>query len=215
MANGILIAAFDYSTSQPDEFHDWYDLEHIPERQAVPGFNACRRWVNTKSEAIATYDLETVEVLDSPPYQAIGGTNLSAWSKRVTNKCRRLLRFEGSLIGGATDASSAEAAGGLLINAMNIPAEHEADFNAWYDEEHLPALRQVPGTIDAWRYRGRAASTHRYIAVYYLDRAEVARSDEWKAAANSPWTERVRTHFQDHVRILAEAYDRSASTETM
>ena len=53
------------------------------------------------------------------------------------------------------------------------------------------------------------------VSADYLDRAEVARSDEWKAAANSPWTERVRTHFQDHVRILAEAYDRSATTETM
>jgi hypothetical protein len=34
MGRGLLVAAFDFSTAHTDEFHDWYDLEHIPERQA-------------------------------------------------------------------------------------------------------------------------------------------------------------------------------------
>ena len=35
MAKGILIAAMDFSAAPEDEFHDWYDLEHIPERLAT------------------------------------------------------------------------------------------------------------------------------------------------------------------------------------
>ena len=38
MAKGILIAAMDFSAAPEDEFHDWYDLEHVPERLRVPGF---------------------------------------------------------------------------------------------------------------------------------------------------------------------------------
>jgi hypothetical protein len=38
MAKGILIAAMDFSHVPADEFNDWYDTEHIPERQRVPGF---------------------------------------------------------------------------------------------------------------------------------------------------------------------------------
>ena len=38
MARGLLLAVFDYANAAADEFHDWYDLEHIPERQAVAGF---------------------------------------------------------------------------------------------------------------------------------------------------------------------------------
>ena len=38
MAKGILIAAMDFSNVAEDEFHDWYDTEHIPERLRVPGF---------------------------------------------------------------------------------------------------------------------------------------------------------------------------------
>src|SRR6266851_2807988 len=38
MAKGILVAAMDFSAAPEDEFHDWYDLEHVPERLRVPGF---------------------------------------------------------------------------------------------------------------------------------------------------------------------------------
>ena len=38
MAKGILIAAMELSAGPEDEFHDWYDLEHVPERLRVPGF---------------------------------------------------------------------------------------------------------------------------------------------------------------------------------
>ena len=34
---GLLVAGFNYSMVAEDEFHDWYDSEHIPERQRVPG----------------------------------------------------------------------------------------------------------------------------------------------------------------------------------
>jgi hypothetical protein len=34
MAKGALIAAMDFSNTAADEFNDWYDTEHIPERLA-------------------------------------------------------------------------------------------------------------------------------------------------------------------------------------
>ena len=77
MAMGLLAVVFDFSAAHEDEFHDWYDLEHIPERQRVPGFGLCERWidVNNPKVAVATYDLASPDVLQSPAYQAIGGDN--------------------------------------------------------------------------------------------------------------------------------------------
>jgi len=43
MNRGLLAVGFDFANAHADEFHDWYDLEHIPEREAVPGFGACER----------------------------------------------------------------------------------------------------------------------------------------------------------------------------
>ena len=211
MAMGILIAAFDYSNAHADEFHDWYDLEHLPERQALPGFGRCDRWISVDNpkHAIATYDLESVSVLRSESYLAIAYDNLTVWSKRVGAMCDRLLRFEGiQILPGA--AAAPEAAGALLLNAMNVEPGAEDDFNAWYDEEHIPALSQVPGTLAARRYRigDDPGATHRYVAIYHLESPEVATSDAWKQAIDTVWSARIRPAFRDRLRILARKYQR-------
>ena len=211
MAKGLLLAAFDFSGAHADEFHDWYDLEHIPERQAVAGFGACERWIGTEQPAIsiATYDLDAIDVLRSGAYKSIAYGNLSVWSKRVTAMCKRLLRFEGAQLtpGGA---AAPAGAGALLFNAMNVAAEAVADFNAWYDEEHLPALARVPGTLAARRYRSTEANggSHRYVAIYHLESPAVTQSAAWKAAIDTPWSAKVRPHFRDRIRILARRYVR-------
>ena len=48
MAKGILIAAMDFSACPEDEFHDWYDLEHVPERLRIPGFLNAERWIDVR-----------------------------------------------------------------------------------------------------------------------------------------------------------------------
>ncbi len=201
MAKGILIAAFDFSTAHEDEFHDWYDLEHIPERQRVPGFLNCQRWVGEPKLSVATYDLETVGVLKSAPYRAIGYENLSVWSKRVTAQCKRLMRFEGEQILPG-EAVAPNDAGAVLVNAMNVDPAHEADFNAWYDQEHIPALAAVPGCLTARRYRATADVSHKYIALYHLASVDVQESAAWKKAVDTPWSARVRPHFRDRLRLV-------------
>ena len=60
MAKGILLVAFDIANAHDDEFHDWYDLEHVPERARLPGFGLCERWINASNprQAVASYDSE-------------------------------------------------------------------------------------------------------------------------------------------------------------
>jgi hypothetical protein len=212
MAKGLLVAAFDFSTAHADEFHDWYDLEHIPERRAVPGFGTCERWIGEEERtfSVATYDLNSIDLLRGEAYASIAYGNLSVWSKRVTAMCKRLLRFEGTQITPG-EAAAPNGAGGLLLNAMNVASEVEKDFNAWYDEEHLPALAGVPGTLAARRYRSGEVTggAHRYVAIYHLKSPDVTRSKAWMAAVDTPWSARLRPHFRDRIRILTRHYVRA------
>jgi hypothetical protein len=205
MAKGTLIAAMHMGQAAEDEFHDWYDTEHLPERQRIPGFLVCQRWIGAYDPkvSVATYDLESLSVLKSPAYLAVGGDNLSPWSKRVTRQVERLMRFEGdqTLPG---DQLPPASAGGLLLNAMNIAPEFEAEFNEWYDKEHIPALRAVPGVLCARRFRGSGNRT--YVALYHLARPEVQESAEWKRARESEWTSRLQPHFRDHLRLVCRKY---------
>jgi hypothetical protein len=210
MAKGILIAAMSIANLAEDEFHDWYDLEHVPERERVPGFLLCRRWIGDADRhiSVATYDLETVGVMQSPAYQAIGGDNLSIWSKRVTSRVERLMRFEGeqTLPGDKLPPSDA---GGLLLNAMNVDPAVEAEFNEWYDKEHIPALAAVPGVLCARRFRATDGN-RRYVALYHLESPGVQATAAWKSAADSEWTRRLRPHFRDHLRLVCKRYVRGA-----
>jgi hypothetical protein len=215
MAKGILVPVVDFSGIAEDEFNDWYDFEHIPERLRVPGFLACERWIGVDNPklSVATYELDNADVVKSAAYNAVGnhargGDNLSVWSKRVTARVKIPLRFEGEeiLSGGGLVPKDASA---LLLNAMSVAPEQEHEFNEWYNTEHIPALAAVSGTLSARRYRGTGAGAQRYLALYYLASAEVPGSTAWKAAANTPWTERMRPHFRDQVRIVARRYLRS------
>src|SRR5262249_60521192 len=104
MAKGTLIAAMKIGRTAEDEFHDWYDMEHLPERQRVPGFLLCQRWLGAGDHgvSVATYDLESLAVLAEAAYGAIGGGNTSARAHRRTPRGRRAggLRRDASLPGG-------------------------------------------------------------------------------------------------------------------
>src|ERR1700694_5232711 len=100
MATGLLFASFDTSTAQADEFNDWYDTEHIPERLRVPGFLNAERWIGGQNPrvSLALYDLDNVGVLHSPAYQAVGGANGTPWTKRVGARTKPISRLEGEQI---------------------------------------------------------------------------------------------------------------------
>lgn len=210
MAKGVLIAAMKLGRAAEDEFHDWYDTEHLPERERVPGFLVCRRFTGAHDRAVsvAIYDLSDVSVLRSPAYLAIGGENLSPWSRRITARVERLMRFEGDQILPGDQLPPADA-GGLVLNAMNIAPELEAEFNEWYDKEHIPALRAVPGVLCARRFRG-VSGNRKYVALYHLATPEVPDSAEWKAARQSEWTSRLQPHFRDHLRLVCRRYARAS-----
>jgi hypothetical protein len=210
MAKGLLFASFDTSPAQEDEFNDWYDTEHVPERMRVPGFINAQRWIGDENPkiAVATYDLETHAVMDSPPYQAIGGANGSVWTKRITAIAKRILRFEGTQIVPGEVTGPAEA-NGLLVASMNVDPAAEAEFNEWYNKEHLPQLAAVPGVLTARRFQAAGAGVEKkYLALYHLTSPDVSRSDPWAKAANTPWTEKMRPHFREPLVLRCKKYVR-------
>ena len=209
MAKGLLVAGFNYGMVDEGEFNDWYDTEHVPERQRCKGFINAVRWISVDNpkQAIATYDLESHAVLHSPPYQAIGRENLSPWSKRITAKAQRLMRVEGEqLVPG--DEVARNTTPHLMIFACNVKPENAAEVRQWYAEEHIPNLRKVPGVASA-RFFQAHAGTHNHIALYEIDKPETCASAAWKEAAFTPWTKRMVPHLNDVLRLVLRRYQRA------
>jgi hypothetical protein len=83
----------------------------------------------------------------------------------------------------------------LHLVRMDVAHDHEKLFNDIYDNEHVPALRAVPGVVKATRHRNASATDPRYIAAYEIESPAVLQSPEWKVAAESGrWPADVRPH---------------------
>src|SRR5687768_14972438 len=135
---GLLGGGFDFSNAAADEFNDWYDTEHVPERLRIAGFINAVRWLGAENPRIslAIYDLENLDVLQKPEYRAVSPEHFSPWAQRMLGrKCVRICRFNCEQLG---DQVAPDEAGGLLVLAANVAPEAEAEFNEWYDSEHIP-----------------------------------------------------------------------------
>jgi hypothetical protein len=76
---------------------------------------------------------------------------------------------------------------------MQPPVAFEEEFNAWYDTEHIPERRSIPGFETAMRYVC-ASGAPRYLAIYDMKTPGVLDSLAYTRVAfdnSSPWTKRV------------------------
>ena len=79
--------------------------------------------------------------------------------------------------------------GCVLFSEMTPDTSYEAEFNDWYDYEHIPLRMRVPGFHSAQRYV--APGTRHYLAIYEMDSASVLQSPPYQEVKNNP-SERTR-----------------------
>lgn len=97
---------------------------------------------------------------------------------------------------------------GLLVVMNDVPAEHEDEFNRWYEEEHLPERAACPGFLSARRFVA-VEGAPKYLAMYDLESADVLQSEPYLTMnETTPWTKRVRTLRSYHVRNVYEEIPR-------
>lgn len=81
----LLMVAMEPPAAFEDEFNDWYDTEHFPQRLALPGFVAASRWVCVEGwpRWLALYDLASEAAVRSDAYRGVSGAHATPWSRRI------------------------------------------------------------------------------------------------------------------------------------
>src|SRR5882762_2408296 len=82
------------------------------------------------------------------------------------------------------DSSSRDtqaAVRGLLFVASDIDAADEAEFNRWYDLEHVEERVRIPGFLSGARYAS-IADGRKYLGLYRTRSLDVFRSEDYRAA---------------------------------
>jgi hypothetical protein len=93
---------------------------------------------------------------------------------------------------------------GMLLTSMDIDPKDEADFNRWYDREHLIERVAIEGFLEARRYIAHQGSP-KYLCLYSTETFEVLDSPAYRAALMNPteWSKTNLARFENMIRTVA------------
>jgi hypothetical protein len=102
-------------------------------------------------------------------------------------------------------AAESPAVNGMLFVASGVAPEDEADFNAWYDREHVEERARIPGFLSGARYAaqpGSAPGARKYLGLYRTQSLQAFTSAAYKAAFSrqTPWSVTNLDRMQDPMR---------------
>jgi hypothetical protein len=95
---------------------------------------------------------------------------------------------------------------GLLLVTMEPPADFESEFNDWYDTEHFPQRRALPGFESASRWVC-LDGWPRWLALYDLSSPQAVETPAYRAVSGSnstPWSKRILPRTLGRQRVVAE-----------
>src|SRR5205807_7341595 len=96
------------------------------------------------------------------------------------------------------------AAKGMLLTSMDIDPSDEAEFNRWYDREHLEERVAIEGFLEARRYVAHQGSP-KYLCLYSTASIDVLDSPAYRAKLANPtdWSKKTMACFKNMIRAVA------------
>ena len=189
------------------ECDDWYNNEHVPIRMRLPYFNNGYRYrsiengVKSTTESglpkwLGIYDILDMWELTREPYRGLLDPGVQSMREhQVLNKVTAWRRYydlvssyetpqfvsqEQNLRNGDVDKAYGVTLIVVGVRLRDDSPEAEAEWDRWYEEDHLPPLRKVPGWLRTRRYRTSVIedvppeAAHRCSATEYLTLNEFA-----------------------------------------
>jgi hypothetical protein len=93
---------------------------------------------------------------------------------------------------------------GMLLTSMDIDPSDEAEFNRWYDREHLEERVAIDGFLEARRYV--AIDGHpKYLCLYSTAELSLLDSPAYRKALANPtdWSSKTMARFKNMIRSVA------------
>ncbi len=127
------------------DFYEWHNREHMPERVSIPGFLRGRRYVATRGDPywFNVYETRDTAVLAGPDYLA-RLNDPTPWTRRVVPAFRDVSRALCMVA-----ASDATGDGGLVLTARLGLPEDAVGAGAALGERLVPAVARAPGVAGA------------------------------------------------------------------
>jgi hypothetical protein len=211
----ILLAMPDLPAGKETEWNKWLETDHIAKRIKLPGFISGRLFnaIEGHPNCLCLYDLESADVLLSDGYLKLRDKEDSLRSGPGSTSFLSLPHF----FRGLYEQIYPEQGEYQIPNTKFIlavghdgPPNREEELNAWYNTEHIPAMKRVPGFMSFRRFKAVEAESFstgkysetvkkmiqgtnatKYLAVYDLDSDRVLQSEAYLRERKSAWADWV------------------------
>lgn len=189
----ILFSEMTPAPEWEQRFNTWYDEEHIPIRVGLRGFQSSQRYVRPDANYLAVYEMDTLQALRTVAYTAIKNNPSpeTAWMLKNVSGFTRYLGEEISIAGDTSDRGIDTDV--LYAVWFDVPAERLADFDAWYEQDHVPLLLTCPEWRCVRRFNITDGGPGKYnrLALHYLDNESALESPARAKARNTPWRDKI------------------------
>jgi hypothetical protein len=203
---GLLLAMLEPPREMEDEFNDWYDTEHVPERKVIPGFITAQRFVAYEGSPkyLALYDLENIDILKSEAYRKVGPGYYSPWTTRINRHARIFKRYVYVQTSPGKSPISKEV-NALLVWMNDIPEGKAEEFSQWYDKECISYLKELVGFIQARRFYCLEGDAKDLTLMEFRD-FEFLKSEAYGEALLSDKAIKTRKYFQEATNKIYKRY---------
>lgn len=193
MTKGLLFSQMAPPAGWEADFDEWYETEHIPARMAIPGFSHALRYrQDAEPWHLACYFIDDMAALETPEYRTLKSDPSERTARMLANVSGFTRYITDQISDTASEGTPSDLTGTdhtLFVVAFNVPDGEAADFDGWYEEEHVPLLMKVPGWLRVRRFRVRPgfdgpAWTH--LALHELANPDVLNAPERAAARDTP-----------------------------
>lgn len=229
---GALLHIQTWITDHIDEFTQWCDSVHHAEALQVPGFLSSRRFARVDGYAYAApkgadfltmYQVRDPSIVNSDVHNANSAAMTPAPDgvmdtlEYLPTVYRAKYPEHGWVAPDGSPRDGDEPVGTAILHVMmDVEPDFDDELNAWYTEEHLPRLLEVPGMLAARRFvdahwpasgADDAGGRHQYLAIYELTDPSVVDSPDYaRAAEMTPRTAALAPHISFHSQIYRQVF---------
>lgn len=157
LGEGAVLVWNDVAEQGREQFYEWHDKEHIPERLAIPGFRRGRRYIKPghSPEWLTLYEADDLGVMVSPEYlerlnsPTPGTVKTLRYFQNTSRAVCRIVYSTGSSSGGH-----------VLAMRLDVPAAQSDAMCRYLSMEVFPRAMALVGVVACHLYRADQPASH-------------------------------------------------------
>jgi hypothetical protein len=157
LGRGAVLVWNDVTPEGREQFYQWHDKEHIPERLAIPGFQRGRRYScrGHSPEWLTLYEADDIDVVVSPGYME----KLNAPTP-ATVKTLQYFFNTSRAVCSVTHSVGTSNGGFVLALRLEAPSDRTDDMCAYLTSEAFPRALETTGVLACHLFAADQSASH-------------------------------------------------------